>query len=60
MDIKLSNVKELCQEELNIIEGGSFGFDVGWGLLSVWRVTLEGPAGYAASAAQYAGYYATH
>ena len=60
MDIILSNVEELCQEELNTIVVGSFGFDIGWCLLSVWRVTSDGPAGYAASAAKYAGYYVTH
>tara|TARA_R110002096_G_scaffold184679_2_gene363270 strand:+ start:1362 stop:1541 length:180 start_codon:yes stop_codon:yes gene_type:complete len=59
MNIELNKTKELELTELKTINGGSFGFDVGWFIRASIN-SLKGSAGYQESIAQYSGYYATH
>lgn len=59
MNDESSKVEELNIADMKTINGGVFGFDVGWFIRVSFKSAFSGPAGYVESAVQYGAFYAT-
>lgn len=53
-------MKDINQNDYYKINGGSFGFDVGWLLGNTIAGNFLSPGGYADAVLQYSVFYATH